>query len=354
MNEELNNSANNDARPIDPLDAAIDAAMGVSEESPEKEEVKQEEAVEDAAGKDESYSEEDAGEEDELGAPETETKEENTASAPEHWPAEDKALLENIKDEEARKLVMQIDKRLQAAHTRRSQELSEQVKVSESLKDVFKPYQEDLKQAGLNEVTAVPALINEYLTTKQFIGSLQQNPKEVIAGLAKQYGVSLDGLNDGDDYKDPYVVQLEQKIAQLEGAVGQVSNSFQQQHQQQYQNEINAFSQAKNTDGSPKHPHFERVRTAMASFMTTNQGETLSTAYEKAVRADPELYQEIVAREVQQKLQEQERERIRKADLEKAKKAKRSLNSHGSSTRAPNKVNSLDDAFNAAAEKYGL
>lgn len=351
MTEEFKDSANNDARPIDPLDAAIDVAMEEKNELSEKEEVKKDEPqeLEDEGDNDdvENHREEDASEEEKL-----ETKEE-TKAAPEHWPAEDKALLENIKDEEARKLVMQIDKRLQAAHTRRSQEVAEEVKTAHSVRDIFKPYQEDLKQAGLNEITAIPALIKEYTATKEFIGKLQQSPKEVIAGLAKQYGVSLDGLDDGDDYKDPYVAQLEQKVAQLEGKVGQVANSFQQNESQAITQKIDQFAKETNGDGSLKHPHFERLRTTMGNFMAQNPGETLGTAYDKAMRTDPELYQEMVAREVQAKLKAEEKERIRKADIEKAKKAKRNLNVNGSSSRVNTKNNSLDDALNAALEKYG-
>lgn len=350
MTEELNNSANNDARPVDPLDAAIDAALDSANEAPAAPEVKKEEP--DTNAEENEIESEDLEDVDGEGEEEPEVKDEAPA-APEHWPAEDKALLEGIKDAEARKLVMQIDKRLQAAHTRRSQEIAEEVKTAQSVKDIFKPYQDDLKQAGLNEVTAIPALIKEYAATKDFIGKLQQNPKEVIAGLAKQYGVSLEGLDDGDDYKDPYVAQLEQKVAQLEGKVGTVADSFQQKELQVISQNIEQFAKETNGDGSLKHPHFERLRGTMGNLMMHNPGETLSTAYEKAMRTDPELYQELVAREVQAKLKAEEKERIRKADIEKAKKAKRNLNVNGSSSRVNTKNNSLDDALNAALEKYG-
>lgn len=347
MAEELNNSANNDARPVDPLDAAIETAFDSLEE---KEEVKTEEKSDDklveaevTENAEEDKIADEVEEEEQAELPESVDKKDS--SAPEHWPAEDKALLDKIKDEEARNLVMQIDKRLQAAHTRRSQELSDHVKVSETIKKTFEPYQNELRREGLNEVTAIDALIREYQNTKEFVQNLQSNPKEVIAGLAKQYGVSLDGLNDEDGFKDPYVAQLEHKIAQLEGKVGEVTNGFQQKELQSYIQQVENFANDKNSDGSLKHPHFLRVQEAMKTFISS--GDSLGTAYDKAVRIDPELYQERLNKELQDKI----RENMRKADIEKAKKAKRNLNGHGSASVASKKINSLDDALNAAFEQ---
>ena len=57
-------------------------------------------------------------------------------------------------------------------------------------------------------------------------------------------GLTWTALNDGDDYKDPYVVRLDEDCS-IGRRGGTSINSFQQQHQQQYQNEINAFSRAK-------------------------------------------------------------------------------------------------------------
>lgn len=351
MTEELNNSANEIARPeekaIDPLDAALSAAMEAYEKkeepAPEPKEVKEEEAPEAELEKAEEVEQEEQEEEEEP-------KEVVKNTAPEHWPADDKKLFEKIKDPEARELALQIDKKLQAAHTRRSQELSEQVKVSETIKKSFEPYQEDLRRNGLNETTAVEALIRSYKQTNEFATRLQQNPKEVIAGLAKQYNVTLDGLSDEDDYKDPYVVKLEQEITQLKGEVSQVATSFQQTSQQENLRTIEAFKNATKEDGSLEHPHFERLRPAMANFVA--QGADLRAAYDAALRADPELFKELLDREVNERMNKQKQEQLKKDSIEKAKKAKRSLSSHGSASKAPKPIKSIDDAFEAALEKH--
>ena len=88
--------------------------------------------------------------------------------------------------------------------------------------------------------------------------------------------------------------------------------------------------------------------------MTTNQGETLEYGLRRSCGQTRNYTRRLWHVKCSKKLQEREGNVSCKADLEKAKESEHSLNSHGSSTRAPNKVNSLDDAFNAAAEKYGL
>jgi hypothetical protein len=350
MTEELVDSANTGTQPeapgVDPLDAALSAAMSSFDENQEEEKKEEPEVAESS----EEESQDDVSNE-EAEAEESDEEEEVDASAPEHWPAEDKELFDKIKDPEARELALQIDKKLQAAHTRRSQEVSDQVRTAESFKKSFEPFQDELRREGLTEVQAVDALIREYQNTKQFVANLQQNPKAVIADLAKQYNVTVENLNDEDEYKDPYVAKLEQEIAELKGQVNNVTTGFQQQSQQENLNKIEAFKGATNEDGSLKHPHFERLRPAMADFVIRYPDADLGTAYEAAMRADPDLYKEVLDREVQSKLSKEKEKRLHNESLKKAQKAKRSLNGHGSASKAPKPIKTIDDALSAAVNQ---
>lgn len=325
---------------VDPLEAAFAAAMEKhnADDAPSSDEDKPiAEDDEDKQGDEEGVVTHDV----------QHTAPEDGFAIPEHWPAEQKEALSKIKDAEARNLVLDIDKRLQAAHTKRSQEHADKVKRADALEQIFSPHKATLQQQGLDEISAINALMQE---RTQFMTNMQQNPKETIRNLATQYGVDLTTIDDEDDYKDPYVVQLEQKLKNVEGQFQQFTGSLQQQQAQQYQQQINQFAEAKNEDGSLKHQHFDVLRGRMAALMQNGYASTLEDAYSQAMRSDPELGNQFIRQQTE--AQRKAEEETRRAEVEKAKRAKRKLSGRGVPNRVAVSKPSIDEAFNMAMDKY--
>lgn len=315
---------------IDPLDDAIAKALD--------EQGQMDDAHEDGADEQDTPK----GDDEETDAPKAD--EPSGEDVPAHWPEERKQAYSSIKDEAARKLVLEMSKDMEAAHTKRSQEVAE---TRRQIDSALEPLQPVLQQHGLDSVSGVRELVKHYQDLQPWVQGLKQNPKETIQALAKQYRVDFDGL-DADEYIDPDVKALKDEIAQLKGYIGQQTQTQQQAQMQTYQQQIQDFANAQDESGNPKHPHFEAVRPKMSRLLAGGLASSLEDAYEQALYLKPETRQQLTQQQIDAKLAEDRKQR--EDELEKAKKAKRQLSGSGQAKRA-SQVNSLDDAINAAYDE---
>jgi hypothetical protein len=88
------------------------------------------------------------------------------------------------------------------------------------------------------------------------------------------------GAPQSSSHVDPEVAALRAEVARLNGTVGQVTSTFEQQQTAARRAELDAFAQGK--------PHFEKVRVTMGRLMQAGVANGLDDAYQKAVALDPE------------------------------------------------------------------
>jgi hypothetical protein len=84
---------------------------------------------------------------------------------------------------------------------------------------------------------------------------------------------------------DPLVWQLQNELNNVRGEVMGWKQQQEMQQNQQLLGEINQFSM--------KADHFEEARPTMIQLLQSGMAETLDEAYEKAIRLNPDLFEQI-------------------------------------------------------------
>lgn len=257
-------------------------AGGISEEATEETEVE-------AAAETEV-------EEDVEGEEEPET----VFAAPEHWSSDERESFQALPPE-AQEILLAKDKQFQKGYQEKAQAIS-------AITEAIKPWEQSLAQRGLTPEQAIRTLFaaQHQLDTDAVGGILQ---------IAQNYGV-VDQLrekfapvtDDDDDFTDPGIKALQQKIESLESKLEQTTKGFQQTQTQSVQQQIESFQNAKDASGNLLHPYFEE---AMPLIITAvKSGESLEAAYDKAKWTVPEYRESLSSKTVE------------KTDAEKAKKVK--------------------------------
>jgi hypothetical protein len=74
------------------------------------------------------------------------------------------------------------------------------------------------------------------------------------------------------------------------------------QQQQQANNEFNAFINAKDEAGNPKHPYFEDVKADMSNLLAQGRARNFEEAYNAAIWANEAVRQKLIEESVKQQL----------------------------------------------------
>jgi len=280
---------------------ASEEAESESEESSDEEEAAPEETQ--ASG--ESASEEEAGETEE----DEETADASPIDPPQHWAEEHKEQFRNL-PRTAQDFVLERHKQMEADYTRKTTEIAD-------VRKAIEPVKQHLELNGISEGDYISRLraADQYLS---------QSPQEAIQWLAQSYGIDLSKFgqqqeSEDDEFKDPYVQQLEEKVRNLEGQFQSRQQQEQQASQQQVEQQVQEFANATDEQGNPKHPHFPDVRPYMGALLNSGAAKDMEEAYEQAVWARPELRQQLL--DQQRKDAAQQAEKQRKEKAAKAKKA---------------------------------
>lgn len=308
----------------DDLNAAFDALEEPEGEEQQAADTEQEEP--ESTAETESSQEEAAPDETPASgdseAEEAEEPDEVPIEPPQHWAEEDKQVFRDA-PQEAQEFLLRRHRDMEADYTRKSQEVAE-------VRKALEPIKQSLELNGMSE--------GDYITRLRAADQyLSNSPQEAIQWLANSYGVDLSQFgqsqeSEDDEFKDPYVQQLERKVQELEGKFQSREQQEQQASQQQLQQQVNEFANATDEQGSPKHPHFEAVKTHMGALMQSGAAGTLEEAYDQAVWARPDLREQLLESQKREAAQQEEQRRKEKA--QKAKKATTPASS-GTTTEAP-------------------
>lgn len=265
-------------------------------------------------------------------------------SAPEHWTAEDKTLFESQNDE-VKQYLIDRDKTTASEYTRKTEELATQRKEREpldSLADQMAPY---FATQGLTPAQGFAYLANAQAglasgTEEQKVAALRQ--------IAVQYGIPLTpGTSDSfeDEYQDPELGSLKQKIAGLENLMVQSQQTTVMQQQQSDLQMVSNFANEKNEAGEFKYPHFETLRPLMSVLI--GQAGSLEGAYEQASMADPTTRKLVLDAQAKDAKAEENKDRD-----ERVKKAKRAAPSNTRSKSAPVSKVKIVTTKDAATEAW--
>ncbi len=165
------------------------------------------------------------------------------------WTKEEKELVKKIKDPELREEAIEATKKRRVDFDRRSLELGNTRKELAEMR------------AKLEELT-----------------SLQNKPV----------------ANNEDEYLTEQELEQKKKLEDVEKQLKELRDREANNQAQTAQQELTAFAQSENEDGSLRYPYFERVRQNMALLFQADQNGTLTLekAYNKAVLLDDELAEE--------------------------------------------------------------
>lgn len=179
---------------------------------------------------------------------------------------------------------------------------------------------------------------------------------QMLMKIAGDYGVDINTLAQGiqqiageqvwqqQNPADPRVQQLEREIAQMKQQVFQTQQQHVQAETSAIDSEIAAFA------ADPDHEHFEILQKDMALLLQGGLAKDLDSAYEMAMRANPQTYQIWLAQ------QQQGWDAERKAKVAKAKQAgANNVRPNGRTSQpAAQPALSMEEDIEATARRLGL
>lgn len=183
---------------------------------------------------------------------------------------------------------------------------------AKELFDAIAPFQADLQQHGVQPAQWLRQLGGAH---QMLVKGTPEQKLQAFHKLAQDYRVPVDAL------LDPNVRQqfLNRQQQQPQPDVGQlVEEKFMQVRAQ---TEIEQFA------SDPAHEHFEAVKETMRQLLAAGLAPDLKSAYDKAVRMDPELFE----RE-QLRTQEAAEKQRRDAEAQRVAKARANVSSVKSAT----------------------
>lgn len=163
------------------------------------------------------------------------------------------------------------------------QPLMEKARIADQFNEVLNPYMETIRGLGMDAPKAVKALMEADHALRY---SDPQQKQQLFMRLAQQYGVNLGDMSQlQQQMVDPNISALQQELNRVRGEVMSWKEQQEQVQNQSLLSEIDSFAM--------KAEHFEEARPTMISLLQSGVATTLEDAYEKALRLDDNLYQQV-------------------------------------------------------------
>ena len=163
------------------------------------------------------------------------------------------------------------------------QPLMEKARIADQFNEVLNPYMETIRGLGMDAPKAVKALMEADHALRY---SDPQQKQQLFMRLAQQYGVNLGDMSQlPQQMVDPNISALQQELNRVRGEVLSWKEQQEQVQNQSLLSEIDSFAM--------RAEHFEEARPTMISLLQSGVATTLEDAYEKALRLDDNLYQQV-------------------------------------------------------------
>ena len=219
--------------------------------------------------------------------------------------------------------------------------LLSKAQFADSIQEAIQPYMQTIQGLGLTPDKAIGALMQADHVLRN---SDPQTKTQYFMQLAQSYGINLGNIAPtfvpGQQKAiDPMVYQLQNELNKVRGEVMGWKQQQEMAENQSLLNEINQFSL--------KAEHFETVRPTMIQLLQSGVAQTLEEAYDKAVRLDPELFDQVTKAQQAEAAAKQAKEANRAAKAARAAAVSVRSATPGANTapKAANRRALLEEAF---------
>lgn len=273
-----------------------------------------------------------------------------SVDAPQHWPARDREFFAK-QAPEVRNWLLGRHKAMEADYTRRVQEVAHYRRERDELGEIFRPFADAMASDGMTVPMAVRQLVAAH-------HMLIRDPANGIASLAQKYGIDLkkateDGAQQG---------QSDPRFATLEGEVRRLQSTLQGQLNAQVENEkrtnlskVEQFAEEKDAQGKPLRPHFDDVARDISMLLRAareaGDSLTLQDAYDRAIYANPQVRQKVLAALDAERRAKDDDDRKRKANA--ARTAGFDVKGEGAATSVAATTDSIRGDLEAAFAQTG-
>ena len=289
----------------------------------------------------------------------TQAAEQSSIEAPENW-ADGLKNLFNSLDDEGKQIFLDEYKNMEGGYTKKLQEVSDIKKEWEGINNALSPVDGVIKSAGISRTDAVAEMgrvlhnlhtnpggsIDALLT--QFGG---EQAKQIAQAIAEKHGLKIEAVDDDQaDLSDPEIESLKAKVRELESRQQQDNQQAQLSRQNEVDNQIRLFREAVDDAGNLLHPHFEAVENTMSRLIQAGLATDLQSAYEQAVKLEPDIHKEMLEKQRAQAVKDAEESR-RKTVSEKKEAARKPGKTPAPDTEA-NPSTDLRETIKAAMAQH--
>ena len=219
--------------------------------------------------------------------------------------------------------------------------LLSKAQFADAMQEAISPYMQTIQGLGLSPDKAVAALMD---ADHKLRNSDPQTKLQYFQQLAQSYGINLGALQGQQGQMpqqtvDPTVYALQNELNKVRGEVMGWKQQQEMMENQTLLNEINQFSL--------KAEHFEDVRPAMIQLLQSGMAQTLDEAYDKAIRLDPNLFEQVTKAQQAEAAAKQAKEQNRAAKAARAAAVSVRSATPGVNTapKAANRRAILEEAF---------
>jgi len=216
---------------------------------------------------------------------------------------------------------------------------------ADQVNKAMEPYMPTIQGLGIDAPTAIQALMQADYTLRN---SPPAEKRAYLAQLASQYGINLgdEGYDQQVNPIDPAIYELRNELNSVRGEVVGWKRQQEEVQNQTLLSEIEQFAH--------KADFFEDARPTMIQLLNAGVATDLQDAYEKAIRLDPDL-----SEQVQQSRQAEADAAKSKAANKAAKSAKAAAVSVRTSTpgfqpstKAQDRRSMLLEQFDSVSERF--
>jgi hypothetical protein len=219
--------------------------------------------------------------------------------------------------------------------------LLSKAQFADAMQEAISPYMQTIQGLGLSPDKAVAALMD---ADHKLRNSDPQTKLMYFQQLAQSYGINLGAMQGQQGQMpqqtvDPTVYALQNELNKVRGEVMGWKQQQEMMENQTLLNEINQFSL--------KADHFEDVRPAMIQLLQSGMAQTLDEAYDKAIRLDPNLFEQVTKAQQAEAAAKQAKEQNRAAKAARAAAVSVRSATPGVNTapKAANRRAILEEAF---------
>ena len=219
--------------------------------------------------------------------------------------------------------------------------LLSKAQFADAMQEAISPYMQTIQGLGLSPDKAVAALMD---ADHKLRNSDPQTKLVYFQQLAQSYGINLGAMQGQQGQMpqqtvDPTVYALQNELNKVRGEVMGWKQQQEMMENQTLLNEINQFSL--------KADHFEDVRPAMIQLLQSGMAQTLDEAYDKAIRLDPNLFDQVTKAQQAEAAAKQAKEQNRAAKAARAAAVSVRSATPGVNTapKAANRRAILEEAF---------